>query len=51
MRRRQPKQRISSPAAKALAVRSGSFSGHHSNRAYDVKRGHSRKAKHKGKAA
>jgi len=48
--KRQTRQRTPSPVAKGLAVRTGSFSGRHSNRAYDVKRGSSRKAKHKGRA-
>ena len=30
-----------------LAVRSGSGQGKHSNRSYDIKKGRSRKAKHK----
>ena len=42
------KSKIRSAAAAALAVRTGSYAGKHKNRSYDVVKGRSRKAKHKG---
>jgi hypothetical protein len=48
MSKKSKKVRVRNPAAAALATRTGSYAGRHGNRKYNVARGSSRKAKHKG---
>jgi hypothetical protein len=47
-RKKGKKVSYRNPVALAMATRTGNAAGRHGNRKYNVKKGYSRKAKHKG---